>query len=742
MNKILSRLVIVTLVGMSFSALGKDAFSGVRNYILKNKNNYEVNKVFGDTLTLKKPIGSEITDLSLYSKLTKTIQGNQKCYVKEFSAIVSNGISYSCSNGVISIVGTATGYSTTTSITGRYGVHRVDLPTDAGTYTFSVNSSGLTPTLNGAVILRRVNDRGELIETPIGLTNGNTYTLDGTDGFVGFIYVISSGTVDGTISVMVNKGSTELPFETFNPTLLLDFSAKNDVILNIGGASSTNTIPQSYGLAVIPIEDITGNTKRNEFTYSDDSKGVFIADSISVLGTDIYYTQRIAKTIFSTGDTVAEPYLSDNVLGLVDGAIVYYELSKPLVYKIGDFPKYILKDGLAIWNDLDAYMTCEYFMTKNIKEPIQMISLGKVGYNAAPSLGINRNMRAVAYEKNITYCGGYNGNIWRIEEVNGYYTITHNSVLYADNLVTGIAVDGDYLYVCDRDPSAGGAVSSAIKGHSYVLNKADLSLVWTGTLSNKGTDCRVFKNHLYIMEQIGHFQIYDITNPILPNLVFTEANNAGGEYQRVDFWDDGGTHYAVMTGFEVGVTFYNVTNPSIPVKIGRFELNMLKGRQGLMQIFDGVVDFPYYYCTIGASHSEAKFTNNVMNGLITLDITNPAIYADETIVDDPTKYSVSQIPHSGTPEHGNEADLNPSRMTKLNDLIITNNSSLGTAIFRVVNNIPVYQGSYKITGKDAIPMAMVATDNDRIIMVNGDGTASAQNGIFFFRAAGIISDNQ
>ncbi|MGY8817426.1 MAG: hypothetical protein ACKVHB_06645, partial [Pseudomonadales bacterium] len=81
MNKILSRLVIVTLVGMSFSALGKDAFSGVRDYILENKNNYEVNKVFGDTLTLKKPIGSEITDLSLFSKLTKTIQGNQKCYV-------------------------------------------------------------------------------------------------------------------------------------------------------------------------------------------------------------------------------------------------------------------------------------------------------------------------------------------------------------------------------------------------------------------------------------------------------------------------------------------------------------------------------------------------------------------------------------------------------------------------------------------------------------------------------------
>ena len=40
MNKILSRLVIVTLVGMSFSALGKDAFSGVRDYILENKNNY------------------------------------------------------------------------------------------------------------------------------------------------------------------------------------------------------------------------------------------------------------------------------------------------------------------------------------------------------------------------------------------------------------------------------------------------------------------------------------------------------------------------------------------------------------------------------------------------------------------------------------------------------------------------------------------------------------------------------
>ena len=39
-------------------------------------------------------------------------------------------------------------------------------------------------------------------------------------------------------------------------------------------------------------------------------------------------------------------------------------------------------------------------------------------------------------------------------------------------------------------------------------------------------------------------------------------------------------------------------------------------------------------------------------------------------------------------------------------------------------------------------MAMVATDNDRIIMVNGDGTVSGQNGIFFFRASGIISDNQ
>lgn len=697
-------------------------------------------KVFGEKLTINKPISKHLDKVSLFSKLTLTPTGNNLAYIQDFAAIAVNGINYSCSNGVFSISGTATSYSASSSITGRFGSKKVDFPRGAGTYTLSVNMSGLT---EGAVIFRRVNNLGELIDVALSNFADHTYTLSGTDNFVGFVFVVSQLVpINGSLSVMVNTGSSSLTFEEYNHTELIDFSVNGTPKINIGYESKDITTPTSYGLAVIPIHP-TGTTKRTDFTYSNDKFGVYIADSIDVIGADVFYTQRIAQDTFSTGDPEPTVYLSNSVDGLVNGATIYYELDKYITYKIADFPSYILNDGLTIYNDSNGYMTAEYLQQKEIVDLIQVSSIGKVGYNPSPTLGINRNMRSVMNDKNITFCGGYNGTLWRIETINGYHSITHNVVLDSTHLVTGIDVQGDYIFVCDRDPAAGGGVSSATKGNFFVLNKSDLTLaIPLISLQNKGTDCKIYKNHLYIMEQIGNLEVYNVSNPLVPVKVFNVNEGSLGEYQRVQFWENNGVDYMACTGFEIGVTFFNITTPASSVKVGRFELSRLLNKQGLMQIFDNAIDFPYLYCTVARANSETKFTNNVMNGIITIDITDPTRWADVNLINDPDSFTISQIPHSGTPDHGAEADLNPSRMTLLNDFIIANNSSKGTCFFRIIDGIPKYQGSYKITGQDAIPMSMLFTKNDTLIMVNGDGTTSTENGVFFFKTSGVISQNQ
>ena len=145
-------------------------------------------------------LGNSIDNLKFYGKTTQTtIAGNQLANLPDVAAMTSNGVVWSCSNGVVTATGTTTGLSSTAgtleySILGKIGTFYVSGNTSNVTVYCAVTKAGSTKWYRNT-----------------------SFTLDGTETqALVYVQINSTGvTVNETVYPMVNVGTSALPWEPY-----------------------------------------------------------------------------------------------------------------------------------------------------------------------------------------------------------------------------------------------------------------------------------------------------------------------------------------------------------------------------------------------------------------------------------------------------------------------------------------------------------------------------------------------
>ena len=194
----------------------------------------EVSTQFDDAKTTDSASGSFITltdssdggliDLNIEGKMTQfTTTGAQLVKIPDVSNDVANGVTWNSSNGVVTVKGT-----TTAQYTSRL---YCDVPIEAGTYSVSGSSGGITVYV---IIVRS------------GTTyyyNDCYFTLDGTETTARCYCQINNNgaTVNATVRPMVNKGSTPLPWEPYTGRIASPNPYYPQDPVSIGNSGSFNT---------------------------------------------------------------------------------------------------------------------------------------------------------------------------------------------------------------------------------------------------------------------------------------------------------------------------------------------------------------------------------------------------------------------------------------------------------------------------------------------------------------------
>jgi len=498
------------------------------------------------------------------------------------------------------------------------------------------------------------------------------------------------------------------------------------------------TIPISLltdGLKSIAIT-IEKLTKRTDFTFSDDKGNLYISDSIDIIDGKVYYTERIEKKIWHTGDTRPNIYLSNNTNGLVDGCTIYTPLVTSTTTEISDVSINI-NNGETITSEGQAsyiYYELQYFIAKNyVDDPIVLTKMSHLN----SSDGITVKSRNLAYdeENEILYFCGYGGTLYKIDVSDDAHPSILGTLIVnntAGHICSGCAITSDYLYVVDRN-------DGTAKSPSYltVINKSTFTIVNQIDLFNQADfydstesaqnpcSCYIYNNYLYICENSYFWAIYDITtDPELPTIIYQQthasyADKTYREYHRASFFTDGVNNYVVFAGFTSGISIWNINNVNSPLMVGSIKTSVLFDNSTLrFQTMDVVIDYPYLYIPCGGTST--RYSHFPINrSILTFDLSDLNVYKNGVdYINNPSVFSVSNIPYKYYPDILNEENPAPSRIIKVGNMIAVNYAEAGVAIFKVINNKPVFQSCYKLSGKGNTSQTMLASNKGRLFISN------------------------
>ena len=244
---------------------------------------------------------------------------------------------------------------------------------------------------------------------------------------------------------------------------------------------------------------------------------------------------------------------------------------------------------------------------------------------------------------------------WRNKECSKWEEIHHDNkkTTLIDELQVGIStmysgttifID-DYYYDTDDLDNC-----SYINGTLSIMRKNNLKILNTYYSDIKLIDSEIYKNTLVVSGLYG-FNIYDLSNPIHPKLVYTYRHPTFKEFQGVEIFTSKGHTYAVFAMFAEGLSIWDITEPSKTRCIYTHYLSdkMSNGKvlkKGL-QSFDIKIKYPYVYATIGPM-KETQFTKNDTKGILVYDI-HDMNNIDVTFTEIPRKYWYTRTTSDGQP---------------------------------------------------------------------------------------------
>ncbi len=324
--------------------------------------------------------------------------------------------------------------------------------------------------------------------------------------------------------------------------------------------------------------------------------------------------------------------------------------------------------------------------------------------------------------------------------------------IFSGRACTGAVVNGDYIYAVERYTGAfsfddrknyDGAtdVDDGVHGHRMttlcVINKETFEIEQRIFLQNNACSVEIYNGALFVFEMTRNWSVYDISDPANPTPIhkFSRNGEFGGddaekvaayalgdtyiEYQRATFWTDGnGNHYFAASAFSGGATIWNITDVMnrIPTREAHFDIKAFNGGVAGRHVFDVAASYPYLYITVGGVSNYRFSAGNLPDGVIAIDVSEPSkVGTDKSLA------TVVGIPFEDEADRVDEGDPAPSRIVVKDDILITNYSDKGIALFRIgEDGIPVYDRCEVLGAGDPQTMK-VNPSNGNIVIINGEG---------------------
>ena len=265
------------------------------------------------------------------------------------------------------------------------------------------------------------------------------------------------------------------------------------------------------------------------------------------------------------------------------------------------------------------------------------------------------------------------------------------------------AINGDYLYVAARSYLGGRYKSenkNYLKGKFLVMCKRNLHVIKEIPVDYSMIEAKIYGKNLVISGLQG-FNIYDISCPANPHLVYSYRTEEAHEYQGCDFWETDQCLYLVFARFDCGLSIYDITNPKQPelVKDISIQDTLVNGTvlpDGL-HAFRLVIKYPYIIATLAPKRNHIG-TGADVRGLWICDISD---------LNQIKKYAV-EIPRDEF-YSTMTGDPQPSHIAVYNNRIYVNFCEKGFAIFSmsdVPSNIKFIRTVDFTNGKTILPITI------------------------------------
>ena len=293
---------------------------------------------------------------------------------------------------------------------------------------------------------------------------------------------------------------------------------------------------------------------------------------------------------------------------------------------------------------------------------------------------IDKQSKVLHYANNYLYAGGDgNMNIAKIPIENNQFE-QYTSILSSKSgyATRGMDSKGNFLFVPLRENTSGFTTNEShpVGGYLQIINTTNETVVETIeypknpiTISSstyyfgKCQSAKVYDNYLIVCKQFGGSDIYDITTPENPTLIYnydtrqlaidqsritpTTSRIGSAEYQQADVFDVNGNLYLCTTGYDrdllqifdmsailndlpvdtIHIAIENDVSPYAPIFTQHIrELwnpdHNLSINTPYIHACDLVCNYPYIYCTIGAYSSHVSDFDNTMQGVAVVDVSN------------------------------------------------------------------------------------------------------------------------
>lgn len=333
-----------------------------------------------------------------------------------------------------------------------------------------------------------------------------------------------------------------------------------------------------------------------------------------------------------------------------------------------------------------------------------------ISYNEWYNLKINFNEKEISM-----YIRGKEASDWHC-----FSTTTNNNVLTqiaailvgiettASNVI--INLDDYYYDTSDIDNV------SYLNGKILILNKKDLSIEKTMNLNLKGTGIKAYKNRL-VVNFLNGFNIYDITDPVNPQLKFTHRPSHFKEYQGLDIYEVNGEIYAILMNYNYGVTIVNITNPNNIQIVKEDDFSDFTASDGFplkwkSYTWDVTVDYPYAYITNATLHTSLGITEEDRRGVVVINLSNISNLEKKL-------FEIPKDIYSSF-----EGDPAPTSITRFNSWLMINNAEKGICIFKIQNGGTLnYEKSITISTNSRASFVKATSENQIFI---GDGSNACQ----------------